>query len=110
MIALVIIGLLLFGAWVFWLYAGTPEAKPGRTYRDKLTALTEQLKPPAVPPPSELFKVQGRDRFTRVTGDDGRHGPGTDLGPLPNGDGRVTTPNAPCWSCGQLKTPNHKCP
>lgn len=25
------------------------------------------------------------------------------------GEGRVKNPNAPCWLCGQLKAPDHKC-
>jgi hypothetical protein len=25
------------------------------------------------------------------------------------GEGRVRNVNAPCWLCGQKKTPNHKC-
>jgi hypothetical protein len=34
---------------------------------------------------------------------------GVEIGPIPEGGGRVRNPNAPCWLCGQKKTPNHKC-
>jgi len=64
----------------------------------------------------ELFAVEGRHQFDDPSpaGEPPRvhtrrQRGGVEIGPIPEGGGRVRNPNAPCWLCGQKKTPNHKC-
>jgi hypothetical protein len=63
---------------------------------------------------SELFAVQGRHEFDhaappRQRARMPRQRGGVTVDVAAEGEGRVRNVNAPCWLCGQKKTPNHKC-